>query len=105
VDFGNGAEFPDACIGRVVYGECPLTDGLQLTEFGNARTRDKPTVEEGLGHAEDDLAVNIVLDVFGGLVAAPHGPGVAEARQVGDLFLCQVGLKANAIDGLDMAAF
>ena len=61
-------------------------------------------VEEGLRRAEDDVAVDVVLEVLDGLVADAHRPhaaipGRATARLLGERLL-----EADAVERLDVAA-
>ncbi len=68
----NGPELPDACIRCVIDRECALAHGLKLFKLGDAGLRKQPVIEKGLRDAEYDLAVNIVLYMFGGLITPTH---------------------------------
>ena len=50
----------------------------------------------------DDLAVHIELELFGGRVADPHGPGTLVPGKVIQLELGQAPLAADAVHDLDL---
>ena len=82
VNVRNGPEFPDTSVRRVIDSKGALADGLDLFKFRNARLSKQATIKERLRDAKNDLSIHVVLDMFGGLIAAAHRPGIPETRQV-----------------------
>ena len=104
VDMGAAAIFPDPGIRRVVDGKGALADNLEMLELQPAGAGLQPVVEKGLRRAQDDMAVDVVLDVLGGLVAEAHRPHAAIAGQVRGRSLGEVVFQRDAVDRLDMSA-
>ena len=104
VDTAAGTQLPHAGVGLVVKAKSLFTHRFEVAEFGLAGTAKQPLVVERLRSAQHDVAVHVVLEMLLRLVAQPHRPLAAVARQVAQDRFGQLFLLADAVQRLDMAA-
>ena len=97
------AQLPHAGIGLVVQQPGLLAHRLESGEVGGVGAAKEAVVVEGLRRAEDDVAVDVVLEVLVRLVADAHRTHAAVARQVRHDRLGQRSLQADAVERLHMA--
>ncbi len=81
VDAGAGAQLPHAGVGLVVQAPGLLAHALELGEIARVGAPEQAMVEESLRCAENDVAVDVVLDVLERLVADAHRRHAAVAGE------------------------
>ena len=100
VYLGAAAELPQAGIGYVVQGEGLLAEGFEAGEGVRITRVLQAPVEEQLRGRQHDAAVDIVLALHPGQIAASYRAHAAVAGQAGDLILVQLGFEADAVQRL-----
>ncbi|MNT26404.1 hypothetical protein D3C72_1619750 [compost metagenome] len=105
VDPGPRAQLPHARVRFRVQFEGLVAHGFQRGELGFSAPVEQAMVEESLRRAQDDVAIDVVLEMFLRLVADAHGTIAPVAGQVVEHGFGQLLFQADAVQGLDVAAF
>jgi hypothetical protein len=64
---------------NAVSGPRPVAHAFEQNEIAAVGLAEQPVVVEGLGRAQHDVAVDVVLEMIEGLVAHPHRAHAAVA--------------------------
>ena len=99
---GARAQLPHAGVGLVVQQPGLLAHRFQSREVRGVGATKETVVVEGLRRAENDVAVDVVLEVLVRLVADAHRAHAPVSRQVGHDRLGQGLLQADAVERLDV---
>ena len=103
VDACARAQLPHAGVRRAVDLHRQLADALQPRELGRAGGLQQALVVKGLRGAQHDVAVHVVLEVLGRLIAHAHRTHAAVALHGRYEGLRQFVLQPDAVQGLDVA--
>ena len=101
---GDGSKLPYSGIGCVVNLIGTLTNLFKMFKFEVPGLRKQSIIKKRLRCTQYDMSINIMLDMFGRLIAKPYRPHATIAGEPVADFFGQIGFKRDTEYGLNMSA-